>query len=214
MNAQGSIIRYITSMVIVGLAVLAAATFHSARKKIGQSLPSDAMTAAYFEQHSEPDCRFAGAWQNWEPDEWMTLGCLEVKVQHREGSYSFATGPRATCGSQCKAHTGLTEGAFFTSPAGTIEVRKIAISTCRSRSTGTRTLRRYVSRRPPKGLHVLRSSFGRTISKFFTTALRLPTAADDGPVGVQKAHTGVQFCIVFLTNLHDVGASTQLIEPL
>jgi hypothetical protein len=96
MNAQGSIIRYITSMVIVGLAVLAAATFHSARKKIGQSLPSDAMTAAYFEQHSEPDCRFAGAWQNWEPDEWMTLGCLEVKVQHREGSYSFATGPRAT----------------------------------------------------------------------------------------------------------------------
>ncbi len=54
------------------------------------------MTAAYFEQHSEPDCRFAGAWQDWERDEWMTLGCLEVKVGHREGSYSFATGPRAT----------------------------------------------------------------------------------------------------------------------
>jgi hypothetical protein len=96
MNAQGSIIRYITPMVILGLAVLAAATFHSARKKIGQDLPADAMTAAYFEQHSEPDCRFAGAWQDWERDEWMTLGCLKVKVEHREGSYSFATGPRAT----------------------------------------------------------------------------------------------------------------------
>jgi hypothetical protein len=96
MSAQGSIIRYITTMVIVGFAVLAAATFHSARKEISQALPADAMTAAYFERHSEPDCRFKGAWQDWERDEWMTLGCLEVKVQHREGSYSFATGPRAT----------------------------------------------------------------------------------------------------------------------
>lgn len=96
MNAQGRIIRYITMMVIVGLAVVAAATFHGARKEIGQALPLDAMTAAYFAQHSEPDCRFAGAWQDWERDEWMTLGCLEVKVWHREGSYRSATGPRAT----------------------------------------------------------------------------------------------------------------------
>jgi hypothetical protein len=96
MNAQVSIIRYITTMVIVGFAVLAAATFHSARKGISQGLPADAMTAAYFERHSEPDCRFKGAWHDWERDEWTTLGCLEVKVQYREGSYSFATGPRAT----------------------------------------------------------------------------------------------------------------------
>jgi hypothetical protein len=96
MNAQGSIIRYITTTVIIGLALLAAAIFHSARKEIGQAFHADAMTAAYFEQHSEPDCRFAGAWHDWERDEWMTLGCLEVKVQHREGSYSSATGPRAT----------------------------------------------------------------------------------------------------------------------
>jgi hypothetical protein len=96
MNAQGSIIRYITPMVIVGLAVLTAATFHSARKEIGQAILVDARTAAYIERHSEPDCRFAGAWHDWERDEWMTLGCLEVKVRHREGSYKSATGPRAT----------------------------------------------------------------------------------------------------------------------
>jgi hypothetical protein len=97
MSAQGSIIRYITTtMVIVGLAVLTAATFHSARKEIGQALPADARAAAYFERHSEPDCRFQGAWHDWERDEWMTLSCLKVKVQHREGSYSSATGPRAT----------------------------------------------------------------------------------------------------------------------
>jgi len=97
MIAQGSIIRYFTTMVIVGLAVLTAATFHSARKEIGQALPADATAAAYFERYSEPDCRFAGAWHDWERDEWMTLGCLnKVKVHHREGSYSSATGPRAT----------------------------------------------------------------------------------------------------------------------
>ena len=95
MNAQGSIIRYITTMVIVGLVILTAATFRSARKEIGQASLADARTAAYFEQHSEPDCRFKGAWHDWERDEWMTLGCLEVKVQHREGTYSLATGPRA-----------------------------------------------------------------------------------------------------------------------
>ena len=94
MNAQRSI-RYITTVVIVGLAVLTAATFHSARKEIGQALHADARAAAYFERHSEPDCRFEGAWHDWERDEWMTLGCLKVKVQHREGSYSSATGPRA-----------------------------------------------------------------------------------------------------------------------
>ena len=88
MNAQGTII---TTMVIVGLAVLTAATFHSARKEIGPDV-----AAAYFERYSEPDCRFKGAWHDWERGEWMTLGCLKVKVQHREGSYSSATGPRAT----------------------------------------------------------------------------------------------------------------------
>jgi hypothetical protein len=170
MSAQGSIIRYITVMVIVGLAVLTAATFHSARKEIGQALPGDAMAAAYFERHSEPDCRFKGAWHDWERDEWMTLSCLEVKVQHREGSYSSATGPRATLQVSMQAPTGLTEQALSTSLARTVK-GKITISACRSRSKMPSTPRRYVSWRPPTGLHALRSSFGRRMNKFFTTAL-------------------------------------------
>ena len=95
MSAQGSIIRYITAMVIVGLAVLGATTCYNTWKEIGQVVPADARASAYFEQYSEPDCRFEGTWHDWERDEWMTLGCLKVKDQHREGSYSSATGPRA-----------------------------------------------------------------------------------------------------------------------
>ena len=169
MSVQGSIIRYITAMVIVGLAVLTAATFHGARKEIGQALSADSRAAAYFERHSEPDCRFQGAWHDWELDEWMTLSCLKVKVQHREGSYSSATGPRATLQVSMQG-TYWIDGASIIHVARTVK-GKITISACRSRSKMPSTLRRYVSRRPPKGLNALRSSFGRRMNKFFTTAL-------------------------------------------
>src|SRR3954454_1110656 len=96
MSAPGSIIlRYITAMVIVGFAVLTAATSYNTWNEIGQVAPFDERASAYFEQYSEPDCRFEGTWHDWERDEWMTLGCLKVKDEHREGSYSSATGPRA-----------------------------------------------------------------------------------------------------------------------
>ena len=95
MSAEGNIIRYITAMVIAGLAVLTATTFYNTWKEIGQVMPADARASAYFEQYSKPDCRFEGTWHDWERDEWMTLGCLKVKDDHREGSYSSATGPRA-----------------------------------------------------------------------------------------------------------------------
>jgi len=95
MSAQGGVSRYVITMVIVGLAVIAATTLYNIWKEIGQAVPADARASAYFEQYSEPDCRFEGIWHDWERDEWMTLGCLEVKDKHREGSYSSATGPRA-----------------------------------------------------------------------------------------------------------------------
>ena len=37
-----------------------------------------------------------GVWHNWEEDETIALGCLEVKGNIREGGYSSAKGPRAT----------------------------------------------------------------------------------------------------------------------
>ena len=117
MSAQGSIIRFITAVVMVGLAVLAATTFNGDRKESSKVVPADAMAAAYFERHSEPDCRFQGTWHDWERDEWMTLGCLKVKVQHREGSYSSATGPRATLQVSMQG-TYWIDGASFIHIAG------------------------------------------------------------------------------------------------
>jgi hypothetical protein len=113
MSAQSSIIRYITATVIVGLAALVATTFYIARKEIGQVVPADARVAAYFERHSEPDCRFEGTWHDWERDEWMTLGCLRVKVQQREGNYSSATGPRATLQVSMQGTYWIDGGSFI-----------------------------------------------------------------------------------------------------
>jgi len=49
----------------------------------------------YFADYSGPFCVMEGVWHDWEDDETITLGCLEVKGNVREGSYSSATGPRA-----------------------------------------------------------------------------------------------------------------------
>jgi hypothetical protein len=48
-----------------------------------------------FADHSKPFCAFEGVWYDWEDDETITLGCLEVKGDIREGSYRAAMGPRA-----------------------------------------------------------------------------------------------------------------------
>src|SRR5215470_16452761 len=52
--------------------------------------------ATYSAEQSGPFCVMEGVWHNWEEDETITLGCLEVKGNVRQGSYSSATGPRAT----------------------------------------------------------------------------------------------------------------------
>jgi hypothetical protein len=51
---------------------------------------------AYFAERSGPFCTFEGVWHDWERDETITLGCLEVKGDIRQGSYSSVMGPRAT----------------------------------------------------------------------------------------------------------------------
>jgi hypothetical protein len=52
--------------------------------------------ASYFAGTSEPFCVMEGVWHDWEDDETITLGCLEVNGNIREGSYSSVTGLRAT----------------------------------------------------------------------------------------------------------------------
>jgi hypothetical protein len=95
-NGQGKGFRYVMAAAMVALLIVAAKTVYDYRSDSIEGAQADARTATYFAAHSVPFCAFEGVWYNWEDDETMTLGCLEVRGGARVGSYSSSTGPRAT----------------------------------------------------------------------------------------------------------------------
>src|SRR5215471_7910997 len=87
--------RFLMAVLVAALLVLAAKTVYDYRDDVTGALV-DATAEAYFAERSRPFCTFEGVWHDWERDETITLGCLEVKGDIRRGSYSSAIGPRAT----------------------------------------------------------------------------------------------------------------------
>jgi hypothetical protein len=93
---QGRGFSYVMAVAAVALLIVAAKTAYDYRTDSVEGAQADARTATYFAAHSVPFCAFEGVWYDWEDDETVTLGCLEVKGSARQGSYSSAMGPRAT----------------------------------------------------------------------------------------------------------------------
>jgi len=94
-RSQGKGFSYIMAVAMAALFILAAKTASDYRNDWIKGAQADARTEAYFAEHSGPFCAFEGVWYDWEDDETITLGCLEMKGNIRDGSYSSATGPRA-----------------------------------------------------------------------------------------------------------------------
>jgi hypothetical protein len=89
---------YVVAVSMAVLLILAGkAVYDEANAPFGNASLNgiNARPATDFAEPSEPFCLMEGVWHNWEKDETITLGCLEVKGNIREGSYSSATGPRA-----------------------------------------------------------------------------------------------------------------------
>jgi hypothetical protein len=93
---QGKSFSYVMAAAIAALLIMAAKSVYDHGNGPVKGLQADAKTETYFARHSRPFCAFEGVWHNWEDDETITLGCLEVKGNIREGSFSSAMGPRAT----------------------------------------------------------------------------------------------------------------------
>jgi hypothetical protein len=91
-RTQGKGFSYVMAVAMAALLIVAAKTISDYRN----GPVADARTETYFAEHSGPFCALEGVWHDWEEDETITLGCLEVKGDIREGSYSSAMGPRAT----------------------------------------------------------------------------------------------------------------------
>jgi hypothetical protein len=95
-RTQGKGFSYVTAAAMVALLIVAGNTVYDYRIDPVKAAQADARTMRYFAEHPGRFCAFEGVWNDWERDETITLGCLEVKGEIREGSYSSAMGPRAT----------------------------------------------------------------------------------------------------------------------
>ena len=93
-QTQGKRLGYLMAVPMAVLLIVAATTFHEYRRDPFKGAHIGAKT--YPAEQSEPFCLMEGVWHNWEKDETITLGCLEVRGNIREGRYRSATGPRAT----------------------------------------------------------------------------------------------------------------------
>ena len=88
--------RLLMAVLVAAPLILAAKAVYENRNGPVTDALADATAEAYFAERPGPFCTFEGVWHDWERDETITLGCLEVKGDLREGSYSSAKGPRAT----------------------------------------------------------------------------------------------------------------------
>ena len=86
---------YVMAMLMAALLIVAAKTVYDYRNPPVEGALADARTETYLAEHPGPFCAFEGVWYDWEHDETITLGCLEVKGNFREGSYRSAMGLRA-----------------------------------------------------------------------------------------------------------------------
>jgi hypothetical protein len=86
---------YVMAVLMAALLIVAAKSAYDYGNGPVESALADARMETYFAEHPGPFCAFEGVWYDWEHDETVTLGCLEVKGDIREGSYRSAMGPRA-----------------------------------------------------------------------------------------------------------------------
>ena len=93
---QGKGFGYVMAAPIAVFVMVVGMTVYDYRNAPFNGAYGDVKTAAYSAEQPKSFCVIEGVWHNWEEDETMTLGCLEVKGNVREGSFSSATGPRAT----------------------------------------------------------------------------------------------------------------------
>jgi hypothetical protein len=93
-QTQGKGFIYVMAVLVAAMLILAAKTGYD--YWIYWNVPfKDVRAEAYFAGRAASFCTFEGVWYDWERDETITLGCLEVKGNIREGSYRSAMGARA-----------------------------------------------------------------------------------------------------------------------
>lgn len=96
-QTQGKAFGYVIAVPVAALIAVAVMSIYE-QLKTAQSKRANRIvkTETYLAEQPGPFCVLEGVWHNWEEDETISLGCLVLKGIVRTGSYSSATGPRAT----------------------------------------------------------------------------------------------------------------------
>ena len=95
-RTQGKGFSYVMAVAMAALLIVAAKTLFDYGNGPVRRAHADARTETYFAEHPGPFCAFEGVWYDWEDDETITLGCIEMMGNIRGGSYRSAMGPRGT----------------------------------------------------------------------------------------------------------------------
>jgi hypothetical protein len=95
-RTQGKGFSYVMAVAMAALVIVAAKTVFDYGNGLVKRAHAAARTETYFAEHPGPFCAFEGVWYDWDDDETITLGCLEMKRNIRGGSYRSAMGPRGT----------------------------------------------------------------------------------------------------------------------
>jgi hypothetical protein len=95
-QSKGKVLSCVMSASAAALLIVAARSVYDYRDAPVEEALAEAKAELYFAEHPGPFCTFEGVWYDWERDETITLGCLEVSDDRRQGRYRSATGPRAT----------------------------------------------------------------------------------------------------------------------
>lgn len=95
-QAHGNAFGYVIALPVAALIIAFAVTAYDYGNALFKGARANAKAETFSAEHSGSFCVMEGVWHNWEDDETITLGCLKVNGNLREGSYSSVTGPRAT----------------------------------------------------------------------------------------------------------------------
>jgi hypothetical protein len=94
--SKGKIFGCVMAVPVGALLIVAAKTVSDYNDASVKDALVDVKAELYFAEHPPLFCTFEGVWYDWERDETITLGCLQVNGNNRAGNYRSATGPRAT----------------------------------------------------------------------------------------------------------------------
>src|SRR5262245_20243214 len=78
-QAQGKGFGYVMAVPIAVLLIVAANGVYDYMNAPFKGAHETARTEGYSAQQSRPYCVMEGVWHNWEKDQTITLGCLEVR---------------------------------------------------------------------------------------------------------------------------------------